>query len=339
MREVLHLHAGFHKTGSTAIQDYLFNHEPGPGYSYFHAGMANSSLIILQAFKRGLADEPQFRHKNLTPQDVSRIRQRARERIAGIVGVIDQPHTILSAEAIGSLNPGECAELYDFFKGYYREIRVYLYVRPLKSRMESAFQEVLKTRFRDLQQPFPFNFERSIGKFDQVFGEDRVKVNKFARGNFADGNVVKHFLGQVGINPPCNPGEQANTSLSRPAIELLYVYRRFFPRTQEGDAERLRKLGALPGGALHFHSELLGKLLINHEGDSRWMENRVDFSIGEDIEAHDHSAIRSEEDLSAVSPEAIAWLKAQQPSFLSRLRVRRRNLRSIADGVRRLSLA
>ena len=61
MKKVLHLHAGFHKTGTTAIQEYLFNADLDPEYTYFHTGIANSSLIMLQAFKQDLFDDPQFR--------------------------------------------------------------------------------------------------------------------------------------------------------------------------------------------------------------------------------------------------------------------------------------
>ena len=337
MRQVLHLHAGFHKTGSTAIQGYLFHNPLGSDHSYFHNNNPNSSLIILQAFRQNLADYQQFQHENFTPEDVLRIQKTARNRIAEIIQEIDKTHTILSAESIGILNPAEHLKLYEFFKKYYKEIHVYIYIRTIKSRIESAYQEILKTRYRSLEQQFPVSFKKSIGGFDQAFGKNRVHVCKFSKAEFAGGDVVNHFLGQLGIARQDGQHSKDNTALSFPAIQLLYIYRTFFPTPVGGDNERIERLGSLPGAAMHFHSDLFEKLLSQDSGDTQWLEDRAGFSVTEDIEAYNDSAIRSERELTAISRESVRWLKEQQPDFRSRLRIRRGNLRSIAHGVRCLA--
>jgi len=336
MRKVLHLHAGFHKTGTTAIQDYLFNADLDPEYTYFHTGIANSSFIMLQAFKQDISDDPQFRKNEFTPENITQIRERARMRLAARLSEIDQAHTILSAESIGTFTPAECADLYEFLKPYYDDIRVYVYIRPLKSRMESAFQENLKSRYRSLDERFPFRFETIIGKFDQCFGSSQVSISKFSRDALMGGDVVSHFMSQVGLDKKSSGRSEVNTSLSLPAIQLLYIYRKYFPQKQLGDPERIQMLASLPGENLHFHSTLFKALLNNPEGDLDWLKHRAGFSITEDIEADDHNSIRSERDLTDIPAESISWLKAQQGNFLGRVQIRDSNLRSIAMGVRRL---
>ena len=43
----------------------------------------------------------------------------------------------------------------DFFAPEFDEIQVFIYVRPIKERIESGFQEVLKTRFRSINHRIP----------------------------------------------------------------------------------------------------------------------------------------------------------------------------------------
>ena len=336
MKKVLHLHAGFHKTGTTAIQEYLFNADLDPEYTYFHTGIANSSLIMLQAFKQDLFDDPQFRKSNFTPEDIIGIRERARTKLAARLGEIVQTHTILSAEAICTFIPAECADLHDFLKPYYDDIRVYLYVRPLKSRMESAFQENLKTRYRGLDEHFPFRFEGIIGKFDKCFGRNKVSISEFSREAFMGGDVVNHFLDQIGLVEQSYCRSEANTSLSLPAIQLLYTYRKYFPHNQPADPERIRVLASLPGENLRFHSTLFTTLLDNPKGDIEWLEQRAGFSITEDIQADDHYGIRSEQDLTDIPAESVAWLISQPGNILMRTQLGASTLLGIALGVRNL---
>lgn len=335
MREVLHLHAGFNKTGSTAIQDYAFTHELGPQHTYFHAGMPNSSLLMTLAFDSRLTRSPGYHSRPLSPGGVQRLRHRARDRIKKIVMQIGTEHTILSAEDIGQLKPEDVADVYDLFSRFYKTIRVYIYIRPVKSRIESAFQECLKTRFRSLEETFPISFKKSVGTFDHIFGPDQVKLFKFSRDDFAGGSVVRHFLHEVGLPVPAEVPADANTSLSLPAVKLLYCYRKFFPGLQRGDGRRLRKLQTLEGDRFHFHSDLYRELLVSQEGDREWLEARAGFSIAEHVTTHDRIAIRTEDELTRILPPEQAFLDRQRV-ILARPPPRDNDARSIALGVRNL---
>jgi hypothetical protein len=329
---ILHLHAGFYKTGSTAIQNYLYARDLDKEYTYFHDGNPNSSLFIMQAFKNDLADQPQFKRDRLTPAEVSKSRHNARSRFEKIVNGINSEHTVLSAEAICALEPDECENLYQFFSQFYDELRVHIYIRPTKSRIESAYQECLKARFRSLEQRFPISFEQGIGTFDRVFGRRNVHLYKFSRSEFPEGSVVKHFINQVGMQCPEDAFTDENIGLSLPAIQLLYCYRRIFPEWKKDDSRRLQLLSELQGCPFHFHSDLYEKLLYNPDGDTSWLETRAGFSISEDVYAHNHTGVESEQDLTNISSETFDFLEERQRGF----RLRSRDVASVALGVNNL---
>jgi hypothetical protein len=308
----------------------------GKDYEYFNDNAPNSSLIIMQAFKNDLADQPQFKRQQMTSEDVSKTRHIARNQIGKIVRGINSKHTILSAEAISVLKPDEREDLHQFFSQFYDEIKVHIYIRPLKSRIESAYQEILKTRFRSLEQRFAISFEASIGTFDRIFGRSNVHLYKFSRNEFPGGSVVKHFAKQVGIQCPDEVLTDGNVGLSFPAVQLLYCYRRIFPEWRKNDDRRLQVLSELGGHSFHFHSDLCQNLLSNPEGDAEWLETRAGFSISEDAYVHNHIGVKSEQDLTDISSETFNFLKERQRGFLSRFRLRRRDMESVGYGVSNL---
>jgi hypothetical protein len=201
---------------------------------------------------------------------------------------------------------------------HYDNILVYIYLRPIKSRIESAFQEALKTRFRGLDQKFLVVFESLIGKFDKVFGRDNVIVSKYSKDEFPGGDVVGHFLAQIGLDTfNVEPQGSVNSSLSLPAIQLLYIYRLYFPNRDRRDLERVRKLQQLSDDPFRFHSQLYGELVDLRDGDFDWLQNRVGFVLTEVIDADDAIGVREEADLTRVSDTALDWLKSQQRSIFS----------------------
>ena len=77
--KALALHVGMHKTGSSAIQSYLFEHAEQFGDArYIYREGPNSSLWLLQAFKRDFIHLPSNAHRDVTPEKAARVRARAR---------------------------------------------------------------------------------------------------------------------------------------------------------------------------------------------------------------------------------------------------------------------
>jgi hypothetical protein len=219
---------------------------------------------------------------------------------------------VLSAEAIGAFAHEELQDLYDVTASLYPRVVIHQYFRPMKARMESAYQERLKHGFATLEQKFHLGYKRRIELLDDVFGRDNVNVYKYDGATFPDGDVVKHFLGVLNIDPPERIVTRAfNAGLSLPAVRLLYVYRKFNPDLMPGDRQIVKALGRLQGDDFRFHSSLFDALLATGPNAVTLFERRAGFPITEDTRADDAIGIATEEALMDVSPESLEWLQQQ----------------------------
>lgn len=336
--KTLHVHAGFHKTGTSAIQSYLFHHDLGRSHSYLHVGEENSSLIMLEAFKRDYINGPEYNGPELSSLEVKKYQDRAKEKLIAAIHNNDSKNVILSAESIGTYHLDEHEAVRDFFSDYFSDVRFYLYARPHKSRIESAFQEILKTNYRGLDEQFVLIFQRAIGNIDRIYGADQVIVKKYCSDSFIDGDVVTDFLNQLGLSRQNIPVTRKNTSLSLPAVQLLYIYRKYFPHINRKDKLIVERLLTLKGNRFCMHSELFSRLFFTKEGDLDWLKQRTGFSLEEDITQHDDFGIKSESSLIEITDQTKNWLRKQRRGWLGRRRRLGSSMESIAEAVRALAL-
>jgi len=305
------IHAGTHKTGSTTLQNYLFAQTEHPHFDYICDRDANSSLLMIQAFHHNLAQLPHFQHAKFSDRDIEFMKCAARERFYEMVAATSKPNSVLSAEDISIFTIPELEDLYQFLAPLFQELEVIIYVRPVKARMESAFQEVLKTRYRSLEQQFHLNYIGMARNFDSVFGRDKVHFYLFSRKSLPKGDIVTHFLNAAGLTGASVENTVDNIRLSKESVQLLYIYRLHFPEVLPGDDQRVRALSALEGDPFHFHSNLFQKLLRTGKNASEKFAQRAGFSIDEDIYANDDIGIRTEDDLMKPSSQSISWLHEQ----------------------------
>lgn len=292
---------------------------------------------MMRAFKENLADLPHFEHENWSESAVQEIREAAIEELKVIAHKATKPTAILSAEEVSTFSVDELRSVQEFMSAHFEEIEIVLYVRPVKSLMESTFQEILKTRFTGLEERFGISYMGMSRKFDSVFGEDNVKFFRFSREAFPQGSVVTHFLAHAGITDHIDEPSADNTRLCREAVQLLYIYRLYYPHVQKHDRELVRILSTLEGIPFYFHSELFHKLLHTGPRASQDFEKRSGFSLDENLEAHDDTGIRTEKDLTVIPWSSLKWLHRRL-----RLKVRLKLLwsrtpRKIAQAVNNLA--
>ena len=313
--KTLHVHAGFHKTGTSAIQNYLFHNDLGSSHSYLHVGGENSSLVMLEAFKRDYITGPAYNGPRLSSREARMSQERAKDKLIAGIQKSDSENIILSAESIGTYSLQEHEMVREFFSDYFSDIKLYLYARPHKSRIESAFQEILKVAYRGLDEQFVMIFKRLIGDIDRVYGADKVNVKKYCSDSFVDGDVVTDFLNQLGLSRENHRVTRRNTSLSMPAVQLLYIYRMYFPRGKWRDKLLVDRLLTLEGERFRMHSELFNRLLVTREDDLEWLRARAGFSLEEDITQHDAFGIKNERSLTEISDQTRNWLMEQRSGW------------------------
>jgi hypothetical protein len=335
-RKRLIVHAGMHKTGTSAIQNYLYDHFQHDSIEYISRDIANSSLWMRQAFQGNANSQSDFCCSSTENGKITETRKTARKEFEDAIQRGTKPIDVISAESIATFGPEELQNFYDFISPFYETITIHQYIRSMKSWMESAFQEQLKNGFTRISEKVGLNYYTRVNMLDAVFGRENVYNYKYSSANFQSGGVVRHFLSELGIECDARTFSKANAGLSFQAVQLLYVYRMHYPIREPEDSLILEKLSEISGPALRFHSSLYTDILVTGPRSIERFEARAGFSISENITANDDRGIVSEKDLLELPDVSIDWLANQLDQLASPTKVQLDNLPSIADGVRAL---
>ena len=236
------LHAGMHKTGSTAIQERFGTHGvPGvavPGVAVSGGPRANLSDIVLLLFAEGpLLDKIHAaRWPHLSRRALLRARARSRDQlaaqIAGWLADGTAPRFLISAEDISAPDfdraaVARMAAFFGQFGGQFgAETHVHAYVRAPASFMQSAFQQRVKQEKPgavdlDAANLWP-RYRARFEPLDDVLGPDRVHLRAFDPDAFTGGDVVADFAGWLGVGPVTAPPARANDGLSCEAVCVVF---------------------------------------------------------------------------------------------------------------------
>ena len=315
-------HIGMPKTGSSSLQESLFHGLEDTKFRYIDIvrGQINSCRALATIFKDQPADYHYHWHLGMTPGEVEDYRERLTATLdKQMAEAVSMKQTLIfSAENGWSMNRDEMMRFRSFMEEKSFRVRVIAYLRPLKSWLESNFQQEVRTGLKsDFELgPLPsMDYKGKIMALEDVYGPENVEVFKYDIPAFPDGCVVKHFCQRTGIT--FDPGKirRSNESLSLPAVKLMYTYRRMGPGFGAGrmalftDWLLQQRIAGLPGTAFRFHSSLVLKLLEQHNAQLKWLEERTGSSMYEDPCRHDSSeCVRSENDLFDYDGETMVWL-------------------------------
>ncbi len=319
------LHYGMHKTGSSSIQDTLYNLDSSE-FTYIHFGQPNPSLQVTQGFSEGWEKRPVFARQHLKKEDVESRTVRARKAVLKQFRSIKTDRAVFSAEAFAHLNRQELKEFINLVRPFTSEIRAIGYVRSPKSYTESVFQQKIKRSRIKLGEPLVnINYKRLIEGLDEALGKSNVEVYEFNRDTLQGGCVVRDFCYRSGIAVQDNKIVSSNESLSRPAVQLLYILWKYYPefyrphysaiqilsaklsgRNLANEVNRdlivnaVEQLSQFSGMKMKLHSDAYRKIVSIGEGELEWMENRTGITFDEDIYAYDDIGIKDEEDMMQV---------------------------------------
>lgn len=286
------LHMGTHKTGSTSIQQTLWQAR-ADGIGLPRGVKANQSDLARLLFEEGDRLE-QFRLSRMGGADraaLDKARHEARTRLSRDLERCRAPVFVFSAEDMTAPDfPEEAmARAAAFFGGFSDRIEAVAYARPPLAFMTSAYLQ----RLRELKPAaldfapetlWP-NYRDRFEKLDTVFGPEAVTLRAFDRATLEGGDVVRDFLGL--IDPALAqtiPILRSNDALSLPALSLLYA--RLAVETGEDagftpeETSRLgglvaRRLRPLTGPRLVIDPGVLEPVRDAHAEDLAWMEARL----------------------------------------------------------------
>lgn len=272
-----------HKTGSSAIQEYLAGVGVNSNYNYTPYITPNHCGLFALLTHPDPAQYHGFKKRGMTEQEAydEKIKNKALfiKFLKSAGG-----NVIFSAEDIALSPLQQIRAFHDLVGPYFDRISVYIYVRPPKSYVESAFQQLLKEGDIDglkLNVIWP-SYTSIIGRLDQVFGRDNVNVEYYYRPRLHNKSVVDDFVRWIGAGEARSHMENVNSSLSAEAIALLFLQRKLgsgleVPSrgVQERNARWIELLASIGEQKFSFSDDLIAPWLENHKVDLMWLERRV----------------------------------------------------------------
>ena len=300
------IHIGMHKTGTTSIQETLDENLNDPEFSYVHLSAPNHSKEIFTLFQE--INHPL--EKNTGSEKIKKRNLLTKENLINNFTRTRNKKLIISGESIRDMSKKSLIRFREFLREYFHQITIVAYIRAPKGYMESAFQQRIKDGKNsfDLERVYPYY--KRFKLFDEVFGRENVKFWKFDTKTFPDGNVVLDFCRRLGITEQPKILITNNESLSKEALSLLYIYRKYRPNMKTNAAYYLlvKELSDIKGNRVILSPYSINSVLSMNRHDIRWMEGRLGESLEEEILPSEHS-IKNEKDFLTISPEIIEKLK------------------------------
>lgn len=222
-KDVIYLHIGMHKTGTTSIQNSLSSYDDGT-LRYARVGPANHSMFIKALFGSKGADYRIHKMLGRSAAEIDEMKKRYRIQL---IQELESPakKLVFCGEDIGILTPEELLEFRDYLEPYTEEFRVVVYVREPYGFASSMFQQDVKAGLAEFSIRAP-NYYRKFHKFVEVFGRSACDFIYFSPTSFRNKCVVVDFCDRVGISADSISIRRDNDSLSLKGVALLYGWNR-----------------------------------------------------------------------------------------------------------------
>ena len=310
------VHIGMHKTGSSSIQNTLFQNLNDPYFHYANLGVANHSAAIYSMF----ADVPENYHahiaRKLSKDEVTEYNSKNKKMLIDSFNTIDATVTaIISGEDIGYLNVNELMRLKKFLDIYFYSIEIIVYIRPPISYIQSAFQELVKHGLRrfDFTHCDP-NYSR-FQIFENIFGRDQIIFRPFDIKKLYHNDIVMDFYHTLSISIHRDYKQvKDNESISLEALSLLYIYQKYINDFTYGknifnERKNLIKiLSQIGESRLKFSKDVLKSVLQSNEEGLYFLEEQMGESLLDstpDVESN----VNEEKDLLYVGQSVIEELR------------------------------
>jgi hypothetical protein len=305
------VHIGMHKTGTKSIQKSL-QRFADERFVYADFGNPNHTLPMHTLFTSGARPRPYLLAKSDPKAAFLQYRQAAQGQLDRIIRTCGERTLIVSGEGFSSnFDDDALVAMRDRLRRDFDEISIVGYVRPPAGYMTSAFQQRVQS---GRQVPFEAvyrSYQRTFGKFDEIFGRENVQLWKFDPGSFVERCVVRDFCSRLGIALPVERIVRLNEAVSKQSVCLLYTYGKLGgPYGAHGltgsERRTLRKrLESFGHERFRLAPDLLRPVLARNRADIEWMEARLGQSIVEELGERQPGDIRDEADLLRPDPAVV----------------------------------
>ncbi|MBM2576190.1 hypothetical protein JQC91_07715 [Jannaschia sp. Os4] len=218
-RPHLVIHAGMHKTGSTAIQA-AFARGPVGDVTHVPWRERNHSRPFRLAFDPG--DRRTAFLRGGADPDTSAAAARA-DLDAGLAQV-RTARALISAEDMGAAPEAALRAFAEAVRPRVASWEVIAYLRPPAEAVASKTQQQIRMGRRVVDAFMVQDYRAGLEALERVFGAEAVTLLPYRRADLSGGDVVADFAHRLGVPPPDAPNEAVNAALPVEAIAVLHVH-------------------------------------------------------------------------------------------------------------------
>ncbi|WP_144213662.1 hypothetical protein [Shewanella donghaensis] len=223
MKQTLYIHVGAGKTGTTAIQDFL----------YLNKSLLSDKGIYIPE-EGNIHSDGSIAHHKLSAWGAHRStdvwplwKSIASSKSKKILLTSEYFHSRISAKD-GSLFFEKINTLFSNFN-----IKIIFYIRRQDQWIQSVYEQWVKSgslrtgqTIEEFVDAYKNNLPDQLLKFSSVFGKENIIVRVFEKSQFKDGNIFSDFFGALNVELPnniCFPEKNSNSRLSPDALHFKSI--------------------------------------------------------------------------------------------------------------------
>lgn len=304
------IHAGMHKTGSSALQRALAADRSG-SFSYWPQNPSDAELILDIAFSERNQKLQDKYPQNATIKDASHFRAAKTRYLDDIEKLLlssGKKTAIISREDFSFFSAHKLQAMHTFFSRFSDDVTYCAFVRSPVAFMHSSFGQRLVSGASEFSLQWP-QYRKRFRAADNVFGQENVKLRLYRGAHEGGPDIVDDFFDLVGLENPNLPKLRVNPTRSLEAVALMFLFRRSqanaltpWEPNQQLDRKLLHRLGKFGHQKLTFAKDLVYPILESHTEDIAWIEGRLGETVL-DAPEDGERPIRSARDLIAVAEE------------------------------------
>ncbi len=207
----LYLHIGTEKTGTTSIQECLFQNRGALAAAGFHflqcAGTRNNRALPCACMNDAQADDFFLKRRIITPKQRAEFRETLNKALkAELRALPSSIHSVvISSENFHSRTSSlaEVLRVHDMLIPFFSSVNVICYLREQSALCLSSYSTVMRSGGNEelgefLKRCTPdniyYNYHDMLGNWAEVFGRENLRVRIFSRERFRNRNLLQDFL-------------------------------------------------------------------------------------------------------------------------------------------------